>query len=223
MKDIPIFTGQYGCASLILREIPYKKQAYVLVRSVLEGKMRLFLEECREFCIAAGAETVSASADEPLPFLPHIHDMLELTVRKAELPPLDKRVALLPVTRQNASEYQEIYNLLFRDIPNAATCTGSDLERLIQTGSARLAAVDGQIAGIGETDSSELRAIGVLPQYRGLGAPLALTLIENISVDPITLRVSSSNTRALRLYEKLNFHVSGCLSRWYALVSSKEG
>ena len=39
MKDIPIFTGQFGIGTLILREIPYRKYAYVMVRSAQEGRM----------------------------------------------------------------------------------------------------------------------------------------------------------------------------------------
>ena len=33
MKDIPVFTTEFGIASLILRDIPYRGEAYVRVRS----------------------------------------------------------------------------------------------------------------------------------------------------------------------------------------------
>ena len=34
MKDIPMFTTPYGAASLILKEIPYRKEAYIRVLGV---------------------------------------------------------------------------------------------------------------------------------------------------------------------------------------------
>ena len=35
MKDFPVFTTQYGVASLIMKEIPYQKTAYVIIRDSL--------------------------------------------------------------------------------------------------------------------------------------------------------------------------------------------
>ena len=32
MKDFPIFTTDYGVSSLVLKEIPYKKVAYIRIR-----------------------------------------------------------------------------------------------------------------------------------------------------------------------------------------------
>ena len=49
MKNIPIFTTEYGTASLILREIPYKKEAYVANPSALPGRLR---ELALAFCLA---------------------------------------------------------------------------------------------------------------------------------------------------------------------------
>ena len=44
MKDIPVFTGNGGIATLILKEIPYKNTAYVLLRSYRPQQRRLFFE-----------------------------------------------------------------------------------------------------------------------------------------------------------------------------------
>ena len=33
MKDFPMFTTEYGIASLVLKEIPYKKEAYIMLRA----------------------------------------------------------------------------------------------------------------------------------------------------------------------------------------------
>ena len=221
LKDIPIFTGQYGVGSLILREIPYKQCAYVLVRSAWDGHMRDFLEECSTFCRAAGAEWVLASAPEPLTFLPHVHDMLEYACRRDQLPPPLRPVYLEPLHDGNAEEYRTIYNALFRAIPNAATCTTEDLRRLREKSRAFLAKVGGETAGICQWTDSELNTIGVLPKFRGLGHRLALTAFEQMEGETITLRVSSSNGPALRLYQRLGFDRTQVLSSWYALAGAE--
>ena len=50
LKDIPIFPTQYGVASLILREIPYRQEAYIRVQDVQEEELSLLLSECADFC-----------------------------------------------------------------------------------------------------------------------------------------------------------------------------
>lgn len=215
MKDIPIFTGKFGIATLILREIPYKKCAYVMVRSAQQGRLPEFSEECTQFCQIAGAERVLITADDPIDFLPHVHDMLEFCCRREALPVLENPVPLEPVTEETGGLYLQYYNMLFHDIPNAATYTPEDLKRVMEKGCAYLALVNGETAGIGELGTGELCAIGVLPAYRGLGKQLALTLLERIGDKEIILRVSSGNLPALRLYKKLGFRQSRILSRWY--------
>lgn len=217
MKDIPIFTTPAGTATLILREIPYKKTAYVLVRSVLPGGMRETLAACGGFCRQAGAEQVFASAGEPLD-LPPAYDMLELSRPRAGLPMPDPPVPLVPVGRDNVSDYQAAYNRLFTALPGAATCHGAEFSRLLTPGIAYLAMPDGRLAGIGEIDGCELRTVGVLPEYRGLGRRLTLTLLHRLSGPDLFLRVSSANERALRLYEGLGFERRGVLTRWYRLT-----
>ncbi len=218
MKNIPIFTGSTGTASLILEQIPYQRRAYVTLRSVLPGGLETLLAECRAFCVQAGAARVLVSADEPLDFLPHVHDMLELVCRKAALPPLrDAPVALERVTEENGEDFLRCYNRLFSALDNAATYTRAGLARLLQEREAYFALCGGERAGIGELGKNELRAIGVLPAFRGLGYPLALTLLNRLDGPKLTLCVSSSNERALNLYDRLGFHVRRTLSRWYLL------
>ena len=65
MRDFPVFTTEHGAASLILKEIPYRKEAYIRIQSTQEPEM--LLEECVSFCTACGAEQVYAAG----------HDILE--------------------------------------------------------------------------------------------------------------------------------------------------
>ena len=86
MKNIPIFTGEHGTATLIFHEIPYSGRAYVIIRSVWEDRTAAFLEECRQFCRAAGARESYISwklADLPAV---HAYDMLTMACEKSALP-----------------------------------------------------------------------------------------------------------------------------------------
>ena len=56
MRDIPVFTTEYGVASLVLREIPYRQEAYISIQSSLQPEE--LLAECVSFCRACGAEKV---------------------------------------------------------------------------------------------------------------------------------------------------------------------
>lgn len=223
MRDIPLFTGQNGTATLIFREIPYRGLAYVLVRQVWDGRMAALLAECRDFCRAAGATRVLATADEPLDFLPHVHDMVELSCRREALPPPTPPVPLCPVTEETFETYRTLYNRLFRAVPNAATCTVEGLRQALREEQVCLALDGGEAAGVAQWTDGCLRAIGVLPAHRGLGYPLALTILARMTAETVTLGVSSANGPALRLYERLGFVQSRLLSRWYDLDALREG
>ena len=61
MRNIPVFTGEFGAATLILQEIPGRGEAYCVVQWVQPGKTWEFLAECARFCRMAGARRVLAS------------------------------------------------------------------------------------------------------------------------------------------------------------------
>ena len=62
MKDFPVFTTENGAASLVLKEIPYKKEAYITLRA--SQAPQALLEECVSFCRACGAEKIYATRSE---------------------------------------------------------------------------------------------------------------------------------------------------------------
>ena len=66
MKDIPMFTTDYGVASLVLKEIPYRGQAYVRVLDVQPGQIRELIAECVSFCRMVGADAVYATGQDDL-------------------------------------------------------------------------------------------------------------------------------------------------------------
>ena len=61
MRDFPIFSTETGVSSLTLKEIPYKKQAYIRIQDVQPGTLQEHLRECVQFCKAAGAEHIFAA------------------------------------------------------------------------------------------------------------------------------------------------------------------
>ena len=217
MKDIPIFTGENGVATLILREIPHQQRAYVMLRTV--WRLQPFLAECRDFCRMAGAETVYVTGQEDLSGLPFVHAMERWTCRRADLPPLAEPVELVPLDDGNRETFRTMYNRLFAQIPNAATCTPQELERIQREERAALAVVDGQTAGLAQWTDGRLEAIGVEPGFRGLGYRLALTVLHRMTAETVELQVSSANERALALYQRLGFTRSEILSRWYDLTA----
>ena len=216
MKDIPIFTGENGVATLILREIPHQQRAYVMLRTV--WRLQPFLAECRDFCRMAGAESVYVMGQEDLSNLPFVHAMERWTCRRADLPPLVEPVDLTPLDDSNRETFRTLYNRLFAQIPNAATCTPQEVERIQREERAALAVVEGQIAGLAQWTDGRLEAIGVEPEFRGLGYRLALTVLHRMTTETVELQVSSANQRALALYQRLGFTKTETLSRWYDLT-----
>ena len=215
MKNIPMFTSAYGMATLILREIGWSGHAYVLIRSVWEGKAAELLEECRGFCRAVGAEEIYASWDtEELP-ADHAYDMIEMTCEKAALPAPRKPVELEQVTPETAEDYLRIYNACFRTVPSAASYDRKSLEPLYGEDLAWLAKVDGQYAAVAEISKEGLEGIAVLPEYRGLGFDLAAAVLQMVPSKTVKLKVASTNTRARELYDRLGFADGPVVRRWY--------
>ena len=58
MRDIPMFTTEYGVASLVLKEIPYRQEAYICILATEQP--RELLDECISFCRVCGAEKIFA-------------------------------------------------------------------------------------------------------------------------------------------------------------------
>ena len=216
MKNIPMFTSPYGVATLILREIPWSGSAYVLVRSVWNDQTASLLEECRGFCRAVGAKEIFAAYDaEELPAKP-AYDMIRMMRPKAGLPAGEK-LELEPLTRENSAVYLEIYNRCFVKVPSAASYDQTSLEPLYDEDLAWLAKVNGNYAGIAEISKAGLEGIAVLPAYRGLGRDLALAVLQMVPSPVLHLKVASTNTRAIALYQRLGFTAECVEKRWFLL------
>ena len=210
MKDFPMFTTEYGLASLVLKEVPYKQLAFVNVLDVQEGKLEEHLAECISFCRMVGAERILAKGHENLQQYP-----LHCIVYKMSMP-LDDRepeACLWPVTEETVGQWREIYNKGMRPFDNHATMSSLDEKKIIQSGGAYFAHRDGELLGIGWMEGNELLAlVSCVP---GMGETVARTLFTTVEADRITLEVVSTNDRAIRLYERMGFIKTGEVSRWY--------
>jgi GNAT superfamily N-acetyltransferase len=220
MNNIPVFIGQNGTATLILREIPFSGKAYVLLRTVLPDCLSGLIQECGDFCRQCGAVAIFVSREDdraPLP-LPHAYDILQLAVQKASLPS-GSPVTLRPMDETNDMEFLRIYNRCFQTVSHALSYDRGQLKRIYRSGQQAFLAVDadGSYWGIGELHGSELAAVGLLPEYRGRGYDLTLSLLSLCPGPELTLTVASDNDPALGLYDKLGFHVTGIESSWYCL------
>lgn len=213
MKDIPMFTTEYGVASLALKEIPYRGQAYIRVLSVQPGKLRELTAECVSFCRMAGAEAVFATGHEELEKWSVYTSVLEMRGdANVERETVEN---LFPVTEETVTRWREIYNDRMRGVDNAATMEARDEKRILESGGAYFVHRQGQLLGIGWLEDGKLLAVA--SSVPGAGERVMHTLMSLDEGGQICLEVASTNGRAVRLYEKLGFIKTREISRWYQI------
>jgi len=210
MRDFPIFTTEYGVSSLFLKEIPYKNEAYIRIRDVQKGFLKEHLEECVKFCRMAGAERIFAADHSELDRWPYGFSQYEMRGTAWVDPKMLEN--LFPVTEATVGQWRHICNEKMRHIPCTATQTSRD-EKEILAGGAYFVHQNGQLLGIGWVKDPELRAIAAVKP--GAGERVMHTLMSLMEGDTMTLEVASTNTRAIRLYEKLGFMKTAETARWY--------
>jgi GNAT superfamily N-acetyltransferase len=211
LKDIGIFPTQYGVASLILREIPYRQEAYIRVQDVQEGELSLLLDECKAFCKACGAEKIFWTGAET-DLEPAISVLRMQGPAWVDTSLLEQ---LFPVTAQTASRWRQIYNERMRSVPHARTLSFSDEKELTESGGAYFVHHAGELLGIGWLEDTHLLAIASCKP--GAGERVAHTLMSLIEGADMTLEVADRNRKAMGLYQKLGFVATGIVSKWYFL------
>lgn len=211
MRDFPIFSTEYGVSSLVLKQIPYKREAYIRIRDVQPGGLAAHLRECADFCHAAGAEKVFASGHGDLARFPFHTAVLEMqgTARVEE----GKLANLVPVTRTTAAKWRAIYQEKMASVDNAQALEARDEQRIAESGGTYFVRSSGELLGIGWLEDCKLLAIA--SAKKGAGEAVMYTLMSLAEGSQITLEVASTNTRAIRLYERLGFVRTAELSRWY--------
>lgn len=211
MRDFPIYTTEYGVASLILKEIPYRAAAYIHIRDVEPENFTAHLNECVSFCRMAGAEKVFATGHEALEAYPL--DCATLEMRGQARPEIEKIASLFPVTEATAGKWRSIYNRLMASVPHAATLEARDEQRIADALSTYFIHRDGNLLGIGWMEDTKLLAVAA--EQKGSGEILMHTLMSLVEGADMTLEVASTNDRAIRLYERLGFIKTRELTKWY--------
>ena len=211
VKNIPLFTTEFGVASLTLEKIPYTGQAYIIIQSTLD--LEQLLKECTDFCCAVGAQQVFASGTANFEKYPMYTQIVTMSRMLERLP--DTEAVLIPVEKETHSIWREIYNQKMRDVPNAAFLSIRDSEKLLQRGNGYFVRKDDRLIGIGV--AGENRIITIAAVTPGGGRDTLLALCSALHSTDVILEVAENNLPAVKLYRNLDFVKTGTISRWYKI------
>lgn len=211
MRDIPMFTTEYGVASLVLKQIPYRQEAYIHIRDTDQPEE--FLQECVSFCRMAGAERIYATGHDFLEEYPLYTAVWRMCRAMDGLPETDAMT--MPVTEATLERWREIYNTAMAGVPNAAYMDQTDANKMLSRGDGYFVHRDGKLLGIGIAAVDTIHV--VVAVQHGAGQDVLPALTHALTDEQIKLEVASANSRALRLYERLGFLKTAELSRWYII------
>ena len=213
MKDFPFFATEFGAAGLILKEIPYRGEAYIRILEALPGQLGKLVGECASFCRMAGAERVYVQGHPELSGYPLHTAVLEMrgTAWAAE----EKLACLFPVTEGTVSRWRQLCNEAMGSVDNAATLETRDEADILREPGAYFVHDNGHLLGIGWLRDGELLALAAME--KGAGERVLHTMMSLAEGESIRLEVASTNTKAIRLYERLGFVTVGEKSRWYVV------
>lgn len=212
MKDFPMFTTEYGVAALVLREIPYRKTAYIRIHDSLSPTE--LLAECVDFCRVCGAERILATGHEVLEAYPIHSSLLEMRCQREFLPDTD--AALWPVQQQTLEFWRKLYNKRMEGVDNAAWMTEKDAAQMLAKGDGYFVHRGETLLGIGRASGDEMPV--VISCVPGGGRDVVLALNHAVSSDTVRLEVASTNKRAIGLYQKLGFFTTAERTRWYKIL-----
>ena len=211
MKDFPIFDTEFGIASLVMKEIPYKGIAYIILREVWDAEK--LLKECVSFCKMCGAERIFAAGHESLESYPIYTTILEM--RGEATVDADHLKSLFPVTEATVAQWRAVYNEKMRGVDNAATMTARDEKWILDSGGAYFVHDSGELLGIGWLEDTTLLAVAAAKP--GMGKTVMNTLMSLIEGAQMRLEVASTNEKAIRLYGKMGFIRIKEIKRWFCV------
>ena len=211
MRDFPLFTTEYGVASLILKEVPYRQEAYIILQSTEQPEE--LLGECVSFCRAVGAEKIYARGHEIVENYPLHCAILEM---RGSVEVEEEKVAhLWPVTEEKAGSWRQFLNDRMRQIDNAGTLEKAGEREILELGGAYFVHRAGKLLGAGWIVGEELKLIAA---EEGAGASVFHSLLSVDTPEQLNLQVASTNGRAIRFYEKMGLIRTAELRRWYRVL-----
>lgn len=215
MRDFPIFTTENGVGSITLKEVTYKGVAYIKIQSTQQPEA--FLKDCVEFCQMTGAEKIYASGHKMLEKYPLHNAILQMSTLRETLPKTD--AALFPLTEETTDRWRSIYNEKMFSVSNSSTMTREDMKSLVKQGGGYFVHRGEELLGIGIARGDMVES--VIATKPGAGKEVLLALCDSLFSEKVILEVASTNSRAIRLYEKLGFITTAELSRWYDVLTRK--
>lgn len=209
MRDFPVFTTEYGVASLVLKEIPYQQTAYIIIRDTQDPEP--LLQECISFCRICGAEKIYATGHEYLEDKPLFTAIWEMRISAQALPETD--AALWPVQEDTLDRWQELYNKKVVKVPNGAWMTRKDAQDMLTRGEGYFIHRGETLLGIGKLTGGNIDWVASCQS--GAGRDVVAALARGAMTEDVTLTVASTNEKAVALYEALGFLKTREISRWY--------
>ncbi|MDR0889756.1 MAG: GNAT family N-acetyltransferase [Oscillospiraceae bacterium] len=216
MRDIPIFTSEFGVASLTLREIPLRGEAYVFVRGVFRTLPEL-LAHCAQFCRAAGANRVYFGGEADFSAYPRYAQLIRRSIARKNLPPAPKALRVQAVTQDTAPLWEQLYNRSMLAVPAAQSCTPVETQSLAAAQEAFFVRENDEIVGLGRVRGNQLLALASL--RKGSGAQVLCALARQMACEEITLLCAAENERAMHLYDRLGFSRGESTACWYGEIS----
>ena len=212
MRDFPVFTTENGVGSLVLKEIPYRKVAYITIQDSLFPDA--FLAECVDFCRAVGAERIYACGHSCLEKYPLYTQVVQMCGSVSSLAQTD--ACLFPVTDRTLDRWREIYNSRMEQVDNASYMPEQTAKNLLETGDAYFVHRDGELLGIGKASGNRIDCIASVKP--GSGRDIVCALAQGLLSDPVVLDVATTNTRAMQLYSSMGFLTTKEISKWYKII-----
>lgn len=210
MKDIPVFTTEYGVAGLVLNQIPARQEAYIHVRDARPEDLEALLTECADFCRMCGAERIYAAGAEMASYPTHcaIYEMQGCVESDGE------EAMLFPVTEQNVSRWRQIYNEKMQMVDHAVALSFADEKKLVAS-EAYFVHQDGELLGIGWIEDEKLLAMASVKP--GAGERVLKTVYRLLAGKKMILEVASTNEKAIRLYERVGLVRTKELRKWHQI------
>lgn len=211
MRDFPVFPTTHGAASLTLKEIPYRKEAFVHIQSTQEAEQ--LLRECADFCVACGAEAVYATGHDALERFPLYTVLLEM---RGQIPLREQEIPVMfPVTEPTIGKWRDIYNKKMKQVPLASTLETRDEKAIFSSGGAYFIHRNGALMGIGWLQESKIKAIASV--QAGAGESILRAMQSILPQQQLTLEVASVNQKAIALYERMGFLKTRELTKWFKI------
>lgn len=244
MREVIASSNRFWDYTLVQREIPSKQKAYLLVRRCEDEEFLPLVERKALQASRNGAKQIFVVDKEKnqgrLEAVKRLgwfqvsgaYTILsmerELTKASQAAANENCELAAVSVTPQTAELFIQVYETCFFEVPGSATMTKEGLQEQLADSSCCTAflkcsekVVGFFILNIG-SDQLELDAIGILPEYSGMGMgrkalEFAVQNGAQMHKKKIVLTVASTNKRALKLYESAGFQKQGEPVNWYCL------